>query len=201
MSQLDEHDFEEIDQLLEQLSDGDGLQLDGVQGLLTAIAIGPRRVDPETWFTAVLGGQPSAKQMTKARRLYALLLRLYVDIDRSLDVFAFEPIFAETGSEDDRQVDCSGWCQGFSLGVDLNADIWEQRMNEDGALLDMLAPIVELGVEDGVFAEIADPAIPPLSDQERDERMQQLPSLLADVRHYWIDRPFEDAAPAGATLH
>ncbi len=201
MSTLDDQDFEEIDQLLEFLSDGDGLQLDGVQGLLTAIAVGPRRIAADTWFAVVLGGQPRPKQMSKARRLYALLVRLYDDIDRNMDVFAYEPIFAETGQEEDRQVDCSGWCQGFSLGVDLNADIWEQRMTEDDALIEMLAPIVELGVEDGVFAEIADPGVAPLSDQERDERMLQLPSLLADVRQYWIDRPFDDAAPAGATLH
>lgn len=58
-------------------------------------------------------------------------------------------------------------------------------MQADDGLIALLSPIVALGVDDGVFSEIKDINIVPLSDAERETLMQQLPSVLAEVRQYW----------------
>ncbi len=199
---LDEQDFEEMDQLLDALGAEDGLHLDGAQGVLTALAVGPRPVGPETWLPVILGGEPVGAPGPDLQRLLQLLLRLEASIISGLENYVYDSIFAEEvqpGGE--HVVDAGGWCGGFSLGVDLNAEIWELRMQEDRALIEILAPIVALGVDDGVFADIRSAELPALSEGEREALVQQLPSLLIDVRQYWQEHPPEDAAPAGATLH
>mgnify|MGYP001010036266 CR=1 FL=1 len=199
---LDEQDFEEVDKLLESLGAEDGLRLDGAQGLLTALIVGPQDVGPEDWLPVILGGEPLGAPSPKLQRLLDLLLRLQASLAHGLDMHSYDPIFAEhEGDDDERAVDAGGWCEGFSLGVDLNAEIWEQRMQEDRTLLEMLAPIVALGVDDGVFAEIRNPDQAPLSERERDIVVAQLASVLIDVRQYWQEHPPETSAPVGATLH
>ena len=199
---LDEQDFEEIDRLLEALGADDGLRLDGAQGLLTALIVGPQEVGPEDWLPVILGGEPLGAPSPKLQRLLDLLLRLHAALQRGLDIHSYDPIFAEHESVgEEHSVDAGGWCEGFSLGVDLNAEIWEQRMQEDRTLLEMLAPIVALGVDDGVFAEIRNPDQAPLSERERDIVVAQLASVLIDVRQYWQEHPPEASAPVGATLH
>jgi uncharacterized protein len=199
---LDEQDFEEVDKLLESLGAEDGLRLDGAQGLLTALIVGPQEVGPEDWLPVILGGEPLGAPSPKLQRLLDLLLRLQASLAHGLDMHSYDPIFAEhEGQGDERAIDAGGWCEGFSLGVDLNAEIWEQRMQEDRTLLEMLAPIVALGVDDGVFAEIRNPDQAPLSERERDIVVAQLASVLIDVRQYWQEHPPETSAPVGATLH
>lgn len=199
---LDQQDFEETDRLLESLGAEDGLRLDGAQGLLTALIVGPRDVGPEDWLPVILGGEPLGAPSPRLQRLLDLLLRLKASLARGLDIHSYDPIFAEHEHEGEEQaIDAGGWCEGFSLGVDLNAEIWEQRMQEDRTLLEMLAPIVALGVDDGVFAEVRNPNQPPLSERERDIVVAQLASVLIDVRQYWQEHPPESSAPAGATLH
>lgn len=199
---LDEHDFEEMDQLLGTLGAEDGLHLDGAQGLLTALAVGPRPVGPESWLPVILGGEPVGAPDNELQRLLQLLLRLEASIISGLEHYVYDSIFAEEeqpGGE--RVVDAGGWCTGFGLGVDLNAEVWELRMLEDRTLIEMLSPIVALGVDDGVFSEIRSADLPALSEGEREAVLQQLPSVLIDVRQYWQDHPPEDAPPIGATLH
>ncbi|GMU43738.1 MAG: YecA family protein [Xanthomonadales bacterium] len=198
---LDEQDFEEIDRLLESLGADEGLRLDGAQGLLTAIIVGPLPVGPEHWLPVILGGEPLGAPSPRLQRLLDLLLRLQGNIAHGLDLNNYDPIFAEHESGGEHSIDASGWCQGFSLGVDLNAETWEQRMQEDRSLLDLLAPVVALGVDDGVFAEVRNHEQQPLSERERDLVVAQLGSILTDVRQYWQEHPPEDSAPAGATLH
>jgi uncharacterized protein len=199
---LDEQDFEEIDRLLESLGADDGLRLDGAQALLTALVVGPQPIGPEEWLPVILGGEPLGAPSPRLQRLLDLLLRLMNSIEHGLELHSYDPVFAEHDTDaGERAVDAGGWCEGFSLGVDLNAEIWELRMQEDRSLLDLLAPIVALGVDDGVFAEIRNPEMAPLSERERDLVVAQLASVLLDIRQYWQEHPPETSPPPGATLH
>lgn len=199
---LDEDDYAEIDGLLDQLGSDEGMRLDGVHGLLTAIIAGPEAIGPDEWLALVLGREQADVDDPQYRRLLGLLARLGASIERSLSVLAYEPIFAQhPGEGEEVLVDVGGWCDGFSVGIDLRADIWEMRLHQDPTLMELLSPIVALGVDDGVFNEVHDPEIPPLSEEEREELLQRLPGLLADLMQYWRDHPSPQAAPPGATLH
>jgi len=199
---LDEQDYEELDQLLDAMGAEDGLHLDGAQGLLTALAVGPYPVGPEIWLPVILGGEPAGAEGESLQRLLTLLLQLEASIISGLEHNMYDSIFAEEEQANgERVVDTGGWCNGFSLGVDLNTDAWESRMQEDATLIEMLAPVVALGVDDGVFSGLRSSELAELSDHEREEVLQQLPGLLIDVRQYWHDHPPEDSPPHGATLH
>jgi uncharacterized protein len=199
---LDEQDYEELDELLAELGAEDGLRLDGAQGLLTAVVVGPISLGPEEWLPVILGGEPLGADPRRLQRLLDLLIRLAGSIVQGLDTLQYEPIFAERELPDgELAVDTSGWCQGFSLGVDLAGELWEERMQEDPTLIELVAPVVTLGVEDGVFAEIRDPELAPLGEDEREELLRELPGALADIRQYWQEHPPENGAPLGATLH
>lgn len=185
---LDDQDIAELDELLAQLKNEDALRLDGAHGLLTALAVGPERVPAERWLPVVLGQRPSLEDPAQAPRLLELLRRLHHAVAHGLANFAYDPIFSEHQDENGETVtDVGGWCEGFGLGVDLCASAWEQHLQRDPELVELLAPIVALGVDDGVFAEVRDADIAPLSESERDALIQRLPSILFDVMHYWED--------------
>jgi uncharacterized protein len=183
---LDEHDIAELDELLSALQNEDALRLDAAQGLLAALAVGPKDVEAKTWMPVVLGEKPTMDSEMQAERLVELLIRLKRAVDYGIEHYAFDAIFTESiDAQGEHHVDAGGWCEGFSLGVDLLADTWEAQMQIDDALIALLSPIVALGVDDGVFSEIKDTEITPLSEAEREELMIQLPSVLAEVRQYW----------------
>ncbi len=183
---LDEHDIAELDELLSSLLNEDALRLDAAQGLLAALSVGPKDVGAQKWMPVILGEKPTVEDPDAAERLVELLVRLKRAVDYGIEHYAFDAIFSEVIDENgEHHVDAGGWCEGFSLGVDLLSDLWEAQMQLDDGLIALLSPIVALGVDDGVFSEIKDINIVPLSDAEREELMQQLPSVLAEVRQYW----------------
>lgn len=183
---LDEHDIAELDELLSSLLNEDALRLDAAQGLLAALSVGPKDVGAQKWMPVILGEKPTVEDPDAAERLIELLIRLKRAVDYGIEHYAFDAIFSEVIDENgEHHVDAGGWCEGFSLGVDLLSDLWEAQMQADDSLIALLSPIVALGVDDGVFSEIKDINIVPLSDAEREELMQQLPSVLAEVRQYW----------------
>jgi uncharacterized protein len=200
--QLDEHDIEELEQLLSELKNDDALHLDGVHGLLTALAVGPELVSPQEWLPVVLGAEPVVEDIRVIEEIITRTVQLSNAITRGLEHFTFDPVFASS-SVHANQVEVGGWCEGFSLGIDLRAAVWEAQMHTDGRLVDLLAPIVKLGVDDGVFAELSEHDIEPLSEGERDELIQALPAALFAVRHYWdVTEPvFSSEGPSGARLH
>ncbi len=191
---LDEHDIAELDALLAGLHNEDALRLDAAQGLLAALSVGPNEVGAQKWMPVILGEKPMVDDPEDAERLIELLIRLKRAVDYGIEHYAFDAIFSEViDAAGETHVDAGGWCEGFSLGVDLLADLWEAQMQLDDGLIALLSPIVALGVDDGVFAEIKDISIMPLSEAEREDLMQQLPSVLAEVRQYWDDLDGENA--------
>jgi uncharacterized protein len=168
--QLDDADLERLDRVLRAHAGEDDLLLDGVHGLLTAIGIGPQSALPEEWLPEILH-EPFADE-GEGREILELLARLN------------ESIELEDG---ETTLSAHGWCEGFSRGVDLRARVWESRLGADSQLTELLGPIMALAVEEGVFATDADFA--PLSEQEYDDCLNQLPSAVSAVARYWSESP------------
>jgi uncharacterized protein len=210
---LDEHDIAELDELLAQLKNEDALHLDGAHGLLSALAVSPEPVALEEWLPLVLGAAPEVDDPSVLTSLVERLQRLYQSIVGGLDHYNYDPIFSQhepdhpTGHGADASaemvLDVGGWCEGFSLGIDLRSAMWEGQMQADPQLVELLAPIVQLGVDDGVFADLHDDSIPALSDAEREQLINQLASVLLDVKHYWEERDvlMRAVRPPGTVLH
>jgi len=197
-TELDDAELEELDQYLRSHAGEDHLLLDGVHGLLTAVGIGPEKVTPDEWLPEILH-EPFADE-EEGRRVLELLARLSESVLLEIEADDYEPILGEIELDDgDTALSALGWCEGFSRGVDFRARLWESRLSADSQLTELLGPIMALAVEEGVFATDADFA--PLSEQEYDDCLAQLPAAVNAVAQYWIDAPPTPEELAGSPHH
>lgn len=179
-------DLEELDQFLRAHAGEDDLLLDGVHGLLTALAIGPEPAKPEEWLPEILH-RPFLRA-DEAARVLTLLAQLNDSIAPELETGAYEPILGEVaGKGDDTVYTAHGWCEGFSRGIDLRAGDWEARLGHDSELMALLGPVIALAIDDGVFE--ADGEFAELSEDEYDECLAHVPSVMAAVSEYWRMNP------------
>ncbi|HXP00707.1 MAG TPA: YecA family protein [Luteibacter sp.] len=192
-SSLDDKELEELDVYLRAHGNEGDLMLDGVHGLLSAIAIGPLEVKPEEWLHEVL--HDAFEDENEGNRVLELLAKLNDSITAELGVDAYEPILGEIDTEEGPLLSAAGWCEGFSRGIDMRAQVWENRLAEDPTLMQLLGPIMALAVDEGVLQ--ADAEFEKLTDEEYDECLGQLPEVLNAVGEYWQQhQPSEDELKA-----
>jgi uncharacterized protein len=191
-----DEDLEELDQFLRAHAADEDLLLDGVHGFLTALTIGPIPAKPEEWLSEILH-EPFIDP-AQGERVLTLLARLNDAIAPELETGSYEPILGELDVEEGEPAfTARGWCEGFSRGIDLRAPVWEGRLGHDSELMELLGPVIALAIDDGVFESDAEFA--PLSDDEYDDCLAQIPSAVGAVADYWRDNPLsadEQARPA-----
>ncbi len=184
-SSLDETELQELDRYLRNHSAQGALLLDGVHGLLSALAVGPLPVLPDEWLPEVLH-EPFANEQ-EGNRVLALLAKLNDSISAELDVDAYRPIVGEVALDTGSTVSAAGWCEGFSRGIDLRAGLWEVRLNQDPHLMELLGPVMALAVDEGILR--AEVQFEKLGEDEYDECLAQVPDVLMAVNHYWEAKP------------
>ncbi len=188
-SSLDDNELDELDRYLRAHTAEGDLLLDGVHGLLSALAVGPLLVLPDEWLPEVLH-EPFADE-DEGNRVLELLAKLNDSISAELDVDAYEPILGEVVLESGLMLSAAGWCEGFSRGIDLRAALWENRLSEDPQLMELLGPVMALAVDEGILS--ADAEFEKLSDDEYDECLSQVPAVLSAVNQYWQAKPATEA--------
>lgn len=187
---LDEAEYEELGEVLQERAGENGLLLDALHGLITALAIGPEPVPPDEWMPHVIDDSQPFESIEQAERAIGLILRLYNSVAHDLDELRYEPILGAIETEaGESAFSAQGWCEGFSIGVDLRADTWEARMKEDRELMELLAPILALAGDEGVFETEAAEDPTPLSEAEYEDALNKLPTAVYDVHQYWRDHP------------
>lgn len=186
---LDVSELEELDQYLRARAGEDDLLLDGVHGLMTALAIGPLPAKPEEWLPEILH-RPFSDE-AEAQRILTLLAHLNDTIGPELETGSYEPILGELEPDPDAngsvEYSARGWSEGFSRGIDLRAPAWETRLGHDMELMELLSPVIALAIDDGVF--ISDAEFDSLSDEEYEECMARIPSAVVGVSRYWRHHP------------
>ncbi|HEX7112612.1 MAG TPA: YecA family protein [Mizugakiibacter sp.] len=194
LESLGDAELDELDQFLRGHAGEDDLLLDGVHGLLTALAIGPEPAKPDEWLPEVLHA-PFASE-AEGERVLGLLAKLNDSIPAELEMDAYEPILGEVDREQGSALTAAGWCEGFSRGIDLRAPIWETRLGEDPELMELLTPIMALAVDEGVLS--GDAEFEKLSDTEYEECLAQIPQAVGAVAQYWrVHPPTERERTAG----
>ena len=195
---LADSELEQLDQFFRVHAEDseEPLLLDGVHGLLTALAIGPEPALPEEWLPEVLHAPFTDPQ--QGEDVLALLAKLNDSIPGELESESYEPVLGEIAGADDQPGDLSaaGWCEGFSRGIDLRAAIWETRLAEDGDLMELLGPIMALAVDDGIL--VADTPLEKLAGDEYEACVAQIPHAVEALAHYWrVHPPTERERTAG----
>ena len=162
-----------LDLLLQRLPADTAMSLDGFDGYLTALAIGPaalRAIPAADWLPLIWGGDPvgadeAAPFTTKRQRknTVVLALRHLRHLGQQLREAPndWEPIFsiAEHGAIE--FADAREWCMGFLQAVDLQPDAWGAVWADPA-----LAPLLVLGgglegqtPSAGTDADLDDPAV------------------------------------------
>ena len=180
-----------LDRLLQQLDADTAMSLDGFDGYLTALAIGPaalRDMPTADWLPLIWGGDPDGTDSTDEAAPFAtkrqrkntvvLALRHLRHLSGLLrnQVDDWEPIFSIAEQGADEWVDAREWCMGFLQAVDLMPAAWTESWGDVWAD-DAMAPLLLLG---GGLEGVAQPeATHDLDDpQQCDELSRAVPDAV-----------------------
>ncbi len=127
-----------LDALLAQLPSDAAMTLDGLDGYLTALLVGPPAL-LATWPTADwlplvwggdgLGGPEEATPFASKRQRKATVVQVlrhlrHISEHLTKTPEAWEPIFSMAEQGADEWADARDWCTGFLQAVDLDVEAW-----------------------------------------------------------------------------
>lgn len=180
----------EIDELEQFLFKDSGLDIpmtmSEIDGLLTAVVIGPVFPQPSQWIPLVWGGEgePEFSSQAQAERIIGLLMRHMNSLSRQLEEAAdeFEPMLLVDMDEDEKPVTIADhWCIGFMAGVNLNIDAWLETE-------ELLLPIAMFASEPG-NAELDNEL-----ETNREYWIEQLGPIVAAVYRHFLAYRTRDSA-------
>lgn len=159
-SPLTDEELQALDELLCDLPDEGAMNIEALDGYLTALVVGPRPASERRtaeWLPAVWGGDgedgaPFASGRQR-KRATVLVLRHLHSIHTALHERPddWEPIFSVAETEDGGRADAEDWCAGFLQAVGLDAAAWEPLF-DDPELGPALVPIALLGGDEASLA-------------------------------------------------
>jgi uncharacterized protein len=171
----------------------DCMDLEMLDGYLTAIVSGPEEIQPSEWLPGVWseGGKSASPAYTsneQAQRIMALVLRHMVGIQRTLaeSPTRFRPLLYyadDTAQKEKAPAEAAAWCEGYAAGTKLREDEW-QALYDSPESRDWMFPVEALayGDHDPEFAEWID-------DKERRESLvDELPVATVLIYRYWQER-------------
>ena len=182
---------DEVDDLDDFLMSGtasfETMSIDQLDGYLTAIVIGPTRLDFNQWFSGVWGldEAPDFDSPEEAQHIIELILRLMnsivTDFNDNPDDIA--PLFVTSTDLDDtfEYTDALLWTQGFLQGLALCRNDW-QPFFDDAKGNNVLRPIYLLGSDDVTLEEEALTETP----AQKEELAQHVIESLAWIYRFWL---------------
>jgi uncharacterized protein len=187
---LSKAELDDLNATLARVTAGKGLDIFGLDGFFSALAIGPSWVLPSVflrWVWDQLHGvaEPRFDSRSKAKAVTFLLLRHYNAAGvRFSDNNAaeFEPLF-RPGDEAAE----SAWCRGFLLATRFEEATWRRLMKDEPSWFDPL-----------IAAARREEAKTRLTEIDLAELREQLvPSLLAIRKHFLpLRRPAHELHPS-----
>jgi uncharacterized protein len=183
---MSETDLDELETFLDSDAVPErSLSLEGLHGLLTALAIGPAHVGVDEWLPRVWGEdeEPEFDSQAEANRIRELMIALGAEVRRSLDEGDdFAPVIYLT--QEGRFEESTGfeWAGGFLEGISMREEAWRPLL-DDEELSQMLAPVLAAADEQA-------------RPEQREAAFEDIPTCVYDLRDFWHTRP-----PAGARSH
>jgi len=187
-------ELQQLDELLQALPVDGAMTLDGMDGFLTALLIGPSdlldKKPTADWLPLVWGGDGDANlpaaypfpSNQKRKRTTVMVLRHLQAIACTLrdTPDAWEPIFSVAEQGEREFADASDWCTGFLQATDLDPEAWSPLF-DDPVVGPALVPIALLGGdlsdEDAAAGNLDDPEV---RDQLSRAAADAVVQLLAD---------------------
>jgi uncharacterized protein len=182
----------------------DCMDLEMLDGFLTAIVSGPELIQPSEWLPVVWSDSqrsvsPVFADNEQAERVLSLLLRLQNSISRTLNdsPTRFKPLLyrpedgikgRESQSEGGRREEsappeASAWCEGYMTGVLLREESWEPIYGAESTR-DWMLPVEALayGDHDPEYLDWVD------SEEKRQGLIDELPVAAVLIHRFWLAR-------------
>ncbi|MBK1615228.1 YecA family protein [Rubrivivax gelatinosus] len=185
---LTDQELDELDALLQQLPADEAMNVEALDGFLTALAASPgtlARLRTREWMPAVWGGDgdgaaPFASGKRRKRTVLLVLRHLHaieaVLRDRPDD---WQPVFSVAETEAGEIIDAEDWCIGFLAAIGLDAEAWAPLF-DDAEFGPALVPLALLGGDD---AGLSDADRERLQDPfERDELSRAVAEVVPRLR-------------------
>ena len=172
----------------------DCMDLEMLDGYLTAVVSGPEMIQPSEWLPQVWSeGSKSAAPVfvdnDQAQRIMGLVLRHFVGIQRTLgeSPTRFRPLLYVPDEKVQRgeraPAEATACSEGYMAGVKIRDDEWQPLYDAQDAR-DWIFPIEALafGDRDDDFTEWVD------SDEKRAELIEELPVAAVLIYRFWLSR-------------
>ena len=172
----------------------DCMDLEMLDGYLTAVVSGPEQIQPSEWLPQLWseGGKsatPAYSDNDQAQRIMALVLRHMVGIQRTLteSPTRFRPLLYlpdEAARKNERTPpEATAWCEGYMSGVKLRDDAWQPLYDAQDAR-DWIFPIEALafGDREEEFTEWVD------SEEKRESLIDELPVAAVLIYRFWQEK-------------
>jgi uncharacterized protein len=196
---LSDSDYDELEVFLgSNAVPQDCMDLEMLDGFLSAVVSGPELIQPSEWLPVVWSDSqrsvtPVFQDSEQAERILSLVLRLQQSIRRTLaeSPTRFRPLLYHpepSAKEETGPPEASAWCEGYMTGVLLREDEWEPLYSED-ASRDWMLPIEALayGDHDPEYLDWVD------SEEKRLGMIDELPIAAVLIFRYWQDRTMVDS--------
>lgn len=198
MSALKQAELERLDAFL--MSDATGaetMDLEMIDGFFVALAISPEQASEEEWLPHIFeGAAPEFKDTEEKDEIIGLIRRHHAAIQAAFSLKArnketeepmYVPIVLQDEGIDEKWRETLGayWASGFRAGVLLREDLWQDTLDENEDLYEIVAKILtlELGHHPDDEEQL-------LSVKQRDALIDELPWLIEDVLHWWLNKQF-----------
>lgn len=181
---LSEDELEELERTLDGLTHDEAMDLECLDGYLTALLLLDGLPDTDTWIPPIWGGGAAPFASGKQTKHFVqLVLRHMAAIDRQMkaDVEAVEPIFSFAAVDGEELVDAELWCIGFLQATSLQPERWDPLFDDPG-LGDALAPIVLLGIDPDQLSSAQQALL--TSAEGRDALSRQVPDAIVEIYQY-----------------
>jgi uncharacterized protein len=212
---------DEIDRLaavLERYGDPDnGMNLEALDGYLSALVVGPVQVEPDEYLPGIWGAEPAFESIAARKETLALVDRLRAHIvwrvqqplpeNESPDDPRLLPMIGLPEDTDEAAADdptmglpadfplAAAWAMGFGEGATLRADAWDAWCEHHEQIANDFDRIVDLTLVDAEQLKELDAQDATLPDlATRLSTMFELPAMLQDM---FVQRQ-DDTRPAPA---
>ncbi len=185
---LSEEEIEELDGfLMSGAMSFETMSIDELDGYLTAIVIGPTRLNFDQWFPGIWGGDdaPDFDSPEEAKHIIELIVRLMNGIVTEFndDPDDIAPLFVTSTYPDDTReyTDAIMWTHGFLKGIELSKNDWQPFFDDPNGKT-VLRPIYLLGSDDVTLEEEALTGTP----EQSEALAQQVIESLAWIYRFWL---------------